>query len=177
MGKYYLLKTAYYLLLLVILGGCMTYVSVNQEYDPSEVLWSLGDGKATIEGDAFLMRNDGVIVKCSGREVWLTPVSNYEIELVTKLTGSPDGGFNKFGFAHKYVDLNSKDYKLMANDSRKTVCDIDGKFKFHNIPSGEYYLSTGIFWKINEYSLEGGQIAKRIRVEDKKNNKFTLTGY
>ena len=52
------------------------------------------------------------------------------------------------------------------DDSRKTVCDIDGKFIFNNLPSGEYYVSTMIVWNVNNYDYEGGVISKRIKVKD-----------
>ena len=157
-----------------LVGCASTKITVDIPYDGSEVQWSLVEGSSSIEGDAFLQRNDGMLVKCSGRFVWLTPFSSYEEELVTKVTGKPEGGFNTYGIGRKVWDAD-EDYMKMSNDSRKSTCDVDGKFAFKNIPAGTYYISTEVVWKVDDYFLEGGGIVKKITVKEGESLKISLT--
>lgn len=159
--------------LILILSSCATPVAETYStYDRTQVLWSLEDGTSKVVGDGFLSRRDGMLVKCSGQTVNLFPVSDYAIERFTNIYGNPNGGYNTAGFGMRRVDNPDSRY---INDSRTAVCDVDGKFSFDNIPAGEYYVSTRVVWKVNDYTYEGGVMGRRITVEEGKTKKVSLT--
>ena len=166
------------LISLIILSSCAispTILPIDSYYDKSEVEWSFADGTGKVEGNAFLSRRDGMLVKCSGQEVGLVPVGTYSTEIVTKLYRNVNGGYNTAGLGRVSIDTQSQDYLEYMQDNRRTVCDVDGKFVFENIPAGEYYVYTGVFWQINDYFYEGGSMARRVKVSENKTTKVTLS--
>ena len=158
---------------ILILTSCATspVIETLSSYDRNQIAWSLVDGTGKLEGDGFLSRRDGMLVKCSGREVGLVPVSDYAIERFTKIYGNPNGGYNS-AFAGRSIDTADPDY---YNDERSTICDVDGKFSFENLPSGEYYVYTSVIWRVSDYINEGGVMSRRVKIEEGKTSKVSLT--
>jgi hypothetical protein len=159
---------------ILILASCATspVIETFSSYDRNQIAWSLVDGTGKLEGDGFLSRRDGILVKCSGQEVGLVPVSDYAIERFTNIYGNPNGGYNTAGFGSRNVDTADPDY---VNDRRTTICDVDGKFSFENLPSGEYYVFTTVIWRISDYVNEGGVMSRRVNIEEGKTSKVSLT--
>ena len=116
---------------ILILTSCATVPEIQtiSIYDRDQVSWSFVDGTGKIEGDGFLMRRDGMLVKCSGQQVSLTPVSDYAVERFTNIYGNPNGGYNS-AFGGRNVDDADPAYR---SDARSTYCDVDGKFTFTNL--------------------------------------------
>ncbi len=160
-----------------ILSACATVapLPIISNYDKSEVEWSFSDGTGRVEGNAFLSRRDGMLVKCSGQQASLIPVGTYSTERFTKLYGNVNGGYNTFGLGRVSIESESPDYLEYSEDYRGTICDVDGKFVFENLPSGEYYVVTSVIWQINNYTYEGGNIARKIEVTADKTTKVTLS--
>ena len=160
---------------LIFLVTSCTTTPVSQTlsiYDRDQVAWSFSDGTGKVEGDGFLPRRDGMLVKCSGQQVNLIPLSDYAIERITNIYGNPNGGYNTAGYGSRRVDEADSTY---WNDTRKTVCDVDGKFVFNNLPSGEYYVVTRVIWRVSDYVNEGGVISRRIKVKEGETVKVSLT--
>ncbi len=160
-----------------ILSACATVapLPIISNYDKSEVEWAFEDGTGRVEGNAFLSRRDGMLVKCSGQQATLLPVGTYSTERFTKLYGNANGGYNTAGPGRVTIETQSQDYLEYAEGHRTTICDVDGKFVFENLPSGEYYVVTAVLWQVNNYYFEGGNIARRIEVTSDKTNKVTLS--
>ena len=80
---------------------------------------------------------------------------------------------------------------LQAGDERarpyfhETIADSDGRFEFTDLPAGEYYLGSPIFWEIPHqntfnpadiYMVETGGIAyARVTVAPGERKKVVLT--
>ena len=160
--------------LLFVFVSCATTppVTTLSLYDRDEVSWFFENGTGRIEGDGFLRRNDGMLVKCAGNQVGIFPVSEYATERITNLYGSPNGGYNTAGYGTRQVDEADP---LYLQDAKMQTCDVDGKFSFSNLPAGEYYVLTRVTWKINDYYFEGGDIARKVSVENESTTKVTLT--
>ena len=160
---------------LIFLVTSCTTTPVSQTlsiYDRDQVAWSFSDGTGKVEGDGFLSRRDGMLVKCSGQQVNLIPLSDYAIERITNIYGNPNGGYNTAGYGSRRVDEAVSTY---WNDTRQTVCDVDGKFVFNNLPSGEYYVVTRVIWRVSDYVNEGGVMSRRIKVKEGETVKVSLT--
>lgn len=162
----------------VVTAGCAG-VPINATYDRSEIAWSLGEGTGQVEGNAFLTRGDGQVVRCSGEMVSLGPVSSYTEEYNVKVYGSPKGGFAPVGlFGAKGADIKDEVERQIAQDHRFTRCDVDGRFSFSNLPPGEYFVETGISWTPPDPDLlipTGGMISRRITVRENQTTEVTLT--
>ena len=162
------------LAVILILTSCATAPAFQTQstYDRDQVSWSFEEGTGKIEGDGFLMRRDGMLVKCAGQGVGLIPVSEYSIERFTFIYGTPNGGYNTAGYGSRIVDDPDPVY---LEDSRDSFCDVDGKFTFDNLPAGEYFVHTTVIWRVNDYVNEGGNVSRRVKVEEGKTTKVSLT--
>ena len=87
------IKTTAVVLILTSCAVAPTF-QTQSTYDRDQVSWSFEEGTGKIEGDGFLMRRDGMLVKCAGQRVGLVPVSEYSIERFTFIYGTPNGGYN-----------------------------------------------------------------------------------
>ena len=174
MAEYLYMKKLSIFGFLLILTSCTTPSAIEtfSSYDRNEIAWSLTDGTGKLEGDGFLSRRDGMLVKCSGQEVGLVPVSDYATERFTNIYGNPNSGYNTAGFGRRNVDIADPDY---LSDARLTICDVDGKFSFENLPSGEYYVYTTVIWRVSDYVNEGGNINRRVKIDEGKTSKVSLT--
>ena len=81
------MKNYIILSLLFIFAACATtpFSETLSIYDRNQVAWSFSDGTGKVEGDGFLYRRDGMLVKCYGQQVNLIPVSDYAIERFTNI--------------------------------------------------------------------------------------------
>jgi len=162
------------LAVILILTSCATAPAFQTQstYDRDQVSWSFKEGTGKIEGDGFLMRRDGMLVKCAGQGVFLVPVSEYSIERFTFIYGTPNGGYNTAGYGRRIADDPDPVY---VEDHRSSFCDVDGKFTFDNLPAGEYFVQTAVIWQVNDYVNEGGTVSRRVKVEEGKTSKVSLT--
>ena len=84
-----------------------------------------------------------------------------------------------FGYTHIIKPILSKPDYRYDRYIYKTIADADGKFEFKNVPSGEYYLVTSIYWETHNGSYfvtQGGILVKKVKVENGKKIKLILTG-
>lgn len=126
-------------------------------------------GNATISGQLFMKTRGGDIKYGAGSTVWLNPKTSYSDQWYSVTVSNR---FQVEGFGVK---------KLSAADSRAaeyiihTQADGFGNFTFNNVPSGEYYLVSGITWEAPGGSLQGGFVVKIISVKDDDNIRIMLT--
>lgn len=127
----------------------------------------------TIKGNAFLTTVGGDVKKCSGNVVTLIPgndvlghvESAYEIE------------YNSLSDAQKSISDVDKDFliynsklKSMFGELRQTsVCDVDGKFEFNNVPPGSWTVKTKVVWQVPKVSgtyvymsTQGGPVSSEV---------------
>lgn len=121
-------------------------------------------GTCTITGQAFLKTRGGDVKFGAGNEVHLNPVTSYSTEWYTsfiqqgRLLEDPDSRAMPF---HKVVRA-----------------DGNGRFKFTDLPPGDYYLACPIYWEIpSQYGLQqtGGWAHQKVSVSDGKSVDTVLT--
>jgi hypothetical protein len=108
-------------------------------------------GTATVKGQAFLKTMGGDVKYAAGDEIRLFPAVDYTREIVE---------YSKIGGADN-IDETWLKYV------RKDVAGGFGNFEFNNLPPGDYFLETAIFWEVpGRYGLikSGGIIKKQIKV-------------
>lgn len=111
-------------------------------------------GTGVVTGQAFLRTRGGDVKVGAGSEVNLNPVTSYsEYWYVSMTRGQalqePDPRMHKYLFV--------------------TQADAEGKFRFENVPAGEYFLTGKVTWEApGRYysSTQGGWISERITVRD-----------
>lgn len=114
-----------------------------------------GNGPATLEGEAFLGTKGGGVKTCAGGAVFLAPNTKYDIDVITSLTFSRDAAMRKAGPAGKYW--------------KESVCDSQGKFSIEDVPLGEWIVLTDVSWFAENNQKQGGLVAKKVTIRDKKN--------
>ena len=152
-------------------------VQLTETFDEAEAGKLMKDGKNTILGSAVWREKNGHIQKCSGYQVTLYPATKYAEERMVALYGSAERGSREIG----------KDKVVFAPDelnfyqlSKKSVCDVDGKFEFEDIADGDYIVETKIVWGNPEepdMQTEGGKLIQKVSVKGGKKVKIVLSPY
>jgi hypothetical protein len=131
-------------------------------------------GTGIVKGQAFLRTRGGDVKTAAGSEMRLNPVTsysqqwysvNYEAYLLRQGTAGPVLGPPDPRLA-KYILL--------------TTGDGEGRFEFKNVPPGDYYLVTEVWWEAPAGSgaylvRQGGPIVKRITVKNGEEQNVILT--
>ena len=161
-----------YFILLVILfaAGCVPKVDIQpvqrvvMSLDEYQALQTEGTG--IVSGQGFLKTRGGDVKKAAGSEVILNPVTSYSNQWyeVSYLQGKPLTA----------LDPRINQYLIT------TIADGDGRFTFTNVPEGEYYVGTSVYWESptgyqGALQRQGGQVAKKIKVINNKETKVILT--
>ena len=113
-----------------------------------------GDGKASVEGEAFVKTENGEVRNCSGESVFLAPYTPFDMDVITAFFFDIDLALKKAGPAAPYW--------------RESSCDAQGKFIFEDIPVGTWIAITIVRWG-NSTRTVGGQLAKKIDIRSGKN--------
>lgn len=172
MGYEMRLKSGIVALVVIGISGCANVrqplppIAISSAFDAEQAKKVLGDGKNSIEGNAFLVRNDGVVVTCAGKGVGLTPVTAYADERIKAIYGNNDEGIDRVG-PFSQIKKFTPDEPLYYKYGRSTKCDSDGRFKFSSIPDGDYYVTTTVLWMAGN-SYQGGFLMKRVSLRGGK---------
>ena len=157
------MKTTIAILFVVALAGCgaPALQVITNVYNPEDAAYIHEEGNAVIEGQGFLRTMVGEVRTCAGAKVYLIPVTEDSTERIYKLYGNINKGENS---VNRVVDAPAQYYR----DTRQTVCDAEGDFRFTGIPSGEYFVTTSIFWRVPQStyysSREGAHLMERIQI-------------
>ena len=147
---------------LLFLSACMASMppkhSMVSSFDPSEVEWFSSRGANSVYGSALIRQRGGGVVTCAGRSVSLTPASTYADERMLAIYGSHLKGYSQFGAAV----INEPPEQAYLDIAHKTTCDAQGFFSFKNLPDGEYYVITDIFWELAKYAPQGGALMHKV---------------
>lgn len=139
-------------LFLVALVCACTTATLRTAFDPAEAAYVNETGKGVVRGQAFLRRNDGIVVYAAGSEVLLIPATRYARERMHSI----------YQGRHYVSALGGKTFE---NDDpryygymRKTVADGEGRFEFAGVAPGGYFLMTSVYWSPDPNSIfpEGG---------------------
>jgi hypothetical protein len=159
------------------LAGCSTLDGASSAvpttpFSPAEVSFIKKPGAATITGQAFLRRNDGIVIYGAGSEVDLVPKSTYSDERIRKVygAGKEADGTVLFGTPSIFKDADP----AYADYTLKTVADGEGKFTFTKVAAGAYYVISTVTW-MAEYQ-QGGSLMTPVTVTDKQTQQVILNG-
>lgn len=123
-------------------------------------------GTATVTGQAFMRTRGGDVKVAAGSVVFLSPVTTYSLDWYNR---SYLGG----------VQLSEPDPRLHDYTSR-TTADGFGRFKFKNVPAGEFFVSSSVTWEAptgynGMLQTHGGIVANRFWVEEGKDVEVIVT--
>lgn len=150
------------LILIVGLSACVTRtLTTDATFDPNDGAWIKESGPHTISGQAFLRRNDGIVVYAAGSPVEIFPATNFSKERVEKIFNGRKSLDVYQATSYKFE--NTPDGYLEL--SRETKADGEGKFTFDNVANGEYFIRTTVFWKAGDAS-QGGMLVEKVSVKD-----------
>jgi hypothetical protein len=141
-------------------------------FDPKAAAFIHKEGKATIEGHAFLRRPDNAVENAVGQTVRLIPMTAYS-----------EARFAQFYRGKKFLPAwqvpKMEADPEYASYTRTTTSDSNGRFTFENVAPGKYYVATQITWRPKgNFFSEGGAVYDIVTVpsKDTKKVKFILTG-
>lgn len=143
-----LIRALAYFVAALLLTACATVGTLNSAFDPNAANFIKQTGKGGITGQAFLRRNDGIVVYAAGSEVSLLPKTPHTDEIVSKMFGSSRFAYTKVGF-------NNQDPRFIEY-IKTTTADGEGRFTFSSLPNGSYYLITSVVWFVNDWQQGGG---------------------
>lgn len=148
----------------VLLSACNSVSDANARFDPAEAAFIRAEGKATIEGQAFLRDKEGhVNVRyAAGEVVRLIPATAYAQARITRFYG-----------ARKFVPAlfapNAAPDPEYAAYTRTTKAGPTGRFTFDKVGPGRYFLTTQIAWTPKGALLsEGGAVYDEVTVTGKE---------
>lgn len=138
----------------LMLTGCVGAVPIREpvapfvNFDLQAHARYIGDGAATVKGQAFLRQNGGGVVTCAGQQVILMPATGYFQDVMriarsgrTPTTAPPE--------AKQVV--------------RRSQCDAQGNFTFERIPAGSWMVTSLVKWSVG-YNAQGGGLLKNVEV-------------
>jgi len=157
-------------LLFVSCNSTAPIVIKRVPFNPDEYEKFKKEGTAIVSGQGFMKTAGGDVKYAAGNKVALSPVTSYS-----------DQWYNEF-----YLKVNHKRPNMTFDktDPRyleailNTTADGEGRFTFKNVPAGDYYLGTEVFWQApSEYGLitQGGGITKKVTIKEGESHNFILT--
>lgn len=148
--------------ILAALTGCVQAVQIQTQFDPLQHEYANKKGTAVVNGQAFMRRNDGIVVYAAGSPVYLMPSTPYTQEMYTKAAA-----------AYMPVNITNADQRL-AQYIRRSQANGEGRFSFSGVPDGSYILVTTVNWMAGD-SQQGGDLTQLITVSDGKSLDVIMT--
>ncbi len=139
-------------------------------FNPAEAQYARARGAATVKGQAFLRRNDGVVVYGAGSDVALLPKTSYTDETLRAAFRGSKLRMEIRLLGNAGPNLLNNDYQIdpaMDPYIRRHKADGQGNFAFDGVPPGEYYILTRITWCVpSRYSCDqqGGDLLETVRI-------------
>jgi hypothetical protein len=159
---------------LLLLAGCLAKeVTIDTPFDPAAAAFIRTEGKAIVEGHAFLKRWDGRAANAVGEFAWMIPVTPYSEERFRKLYGEEK--LMPAAFQNRVANSDPRFMDFV----RRTKTESDGSFRFEKVGPGEYFLVSSVVYKEKQDDVlpVGGSIYERVTVrgDEKKIIRVVLT--
>ncbi|WP_156381210.1 hypothetical protein [Aminobacter sp. DSM 101952] len=142
--------------------GCVQQIPIQTQFNNAEHEFANKPGKATISGQAFMRRNDGVVVYAAGSPVYLTPQTPYTME-----------AFNRSASATGPVVFTNPDARL-KDYTRVTQTNGEGRFTFSGVPDGPFIVATTVHWMAGDMR-QGGDLTKLFVVTNGQGHDIIMT--
>jgi hypothetical protein len=169
------LRAAVGLLTVILLAGCAARtVQVSSTFDAKQAAYINTKGKATINGQAFLRRNDGIVVYAAGSKVFLIPVTAYAEE---RIAGLYQG--KKYVNGLERVKIEAGDNPEYESYMRTTKANGEGRFVFSEVAQGLYFVNTAVGWCVptqNGCDQQGGNLMDRVSIQGAEKVELILDG-
>ena len=158
-----------FLVFMILMVSSCSITPVHQmmyRFDENEVKWSRQSGSSSIDGFAFLERSGSREVRsCAGRTVKAIPFSSFSREAIYARFESIDHGYIPYNdWNNVRLIAQGDEYRRYLASHKQTICDINGYFRFIDLPAGTYYLVSDM----NYNSFYGGWIMKRVTLNDQE---------
>lgn len=160
--------------LLVLCSCAADPVMLTEKFDAEQAGKQMKTGNNTIEGSALWREKNGHVQTCAGYQVNLYPATKYAEERISLQYGNTDRGGKSITKQLVFAPDEERFHKL----SKKTFCDVDGKFLFEDVADGDYFAVTKIVWgdpNDPEDQTEGGTVMSKVSVKGGKRIKIVLS--
>ncbi|OCW56860.1 hypothetical protein [Hoeflea olei] len=149
------------------MSACVAAPTITSSFNPQEAEFINRQGSGSISGQAFLRRNDGIVVYAAGSDVVLIPRTAYATERMNALYRG--GKFNNL-----VPDPATTDPRYVEM-TRKTRANGEGRFRFENLAAGQYYVVTSVSWRAGDMN-QGGNLMETATLADGENLELIMTG-
>lgn len=141
-------------------------VNLKNTFNSDEIAWVMEKGTSTVFGTAYLTLEDGKKKGCANFHVELLPVAGYSSERIFNNYGNNTAGQILLSQNPPKFNPDVKEYHEML---LSTNCDSENKFRFNDVPKGDYYLIAFIMWdeeKDGATKKLGGAVMNKIQVKE-----------
>lgn len=133
------------------------------QFIESEYLSYAGKGTGRLSGQAFTKTRGGDVKFAAGNTIYLNPVTTYSKEwfangIKANRNMSPP-------------DERAREYR------REAIADGNGNFEFSDLPAGDYYVATGIFWEVPSgqgLQRTGSNVGEKVTIKDGETTKAVV---
>jgi len=154
------------LALALCLAACSP-TTLKSTFNATDAAFINQKGTGTITGQAFLRRNDGMVVYAAGSEVYLVPKTPYSDERFASIYKG-----SKISYFGSTFKNDSAEY---YNYTRKLIADGEGRFVFTDLAAGSYYLTKNVTWMV-QYAQQGGWLMERVTVSNGQTSNVIMSG-
>jgi hypothetical protein len=159
-------KLNYAVLAAALLCGCVAAPEIKSTFDANEAAFIHKQGNGSISAQAFLRRNDGVVVYAAGSEVRLIPKTRYSEERITALYR---------GAKYNVYVPSPPSPPGFESAMKATKADGEGRFSFTGLADGDYYVVTSVKWLAGDVP-QGGNLMESVSVRGGNSVNVIMTG-
>jgi len=131
------------------LAGCVSAPKINSAFNANEAAFIHQQGRGVIRGQAFLRRNDGIVVYAAGSDVVLIPKTIYSTERINALYR---------GAKINYFVPSPESPPGFEEATKRTKANGEGRFEFAGLADGDYYVVTKVMWLVGNAPQGGGTV-------------------
>lgn len=156
-----------------LMAGCVKEVTLSTTFDAREAAYINTKGKARIEGQAFLRRNDGVVVYGAGSAIQLIPATTYARERFAAIYAG-----KKMSPALNPTKFNETDPSYTAN-TRTAKANGEGRFSFDEVAPGKYFVTALVTWCApSQYGCitQGGSLHEEVTIRGSEKTELVMSG-
>jgi len=127
-------------------------------FDANEAAFIHAEGKATIEGHAFVTNSGGSVVNAAGQPVWLVPSTAYSRQRFAAIYG------NTKSIRARAIPKADSDPDYIRF-TRETKATSGGKFSFDKVAPGDYFVVSQMTWKKEDALFpEGAAMFETVKI-------------
>ena len=160
--------------LVLSLSACARTIKLETTFDPAQAAYINTKGKATINGQAFLRRNDGVVVYAAGSSVSLIPATTYAVERIGALYGA---GKQVQVILPPKIEGDDPQYRTFTRTSKANG---EGRFTFAEVAPGNYFMTTSVQWCVpgayGSCITQGGSLMENITITGSERAEVIMNG-